>query len=111
MVTYNQCIGEVSVHLLHELTQGTNLLRGAGVAGFTSRVEAALVADPDRMPVMPHDMSPDFREMTTNLHGTVAPHHIVVTDTVLESTFTMPAVNIRCATPLPRPHRRAMNDN
>ena len=39
VVTYNQRIGEVSMHLLHKLTQGTNLLWDAGVARFTGRVE------------------------------------------------------------------------
>ena len=56
MMTNDDSLRKVSMHPFHQLPQGTNLLRRPCVAGFPSRIESTLIADADRMAVMPHNM-------------------------------------------------------
>ena len=110
MMTYNQRIREIPMIPLHELPQGTDLLRSPRIFGLSMRIQPTLIADADRMPIMPHDMGTHLREMTTSLDSAITSHDEVVADT-LPALALVPIVDVFRRAPLSRPDSRAMNDD
>ena len=110
-MTDYQRLREFLVQLFKEFSQRGFLLRCTGVSIFPKRVQPALVADTDGMPVMPHHVSPDHFQWPSQLDGPVTSDDIVVADTVLKPSVMVPVVDFLGTAPLSRADSRAMNND
>lgn len=110
-MTDNQRLREFPVQLFKEFSQRDFLLRCTGVSIFPKGVQSALVADTDGMPVMPYYVSPDHFQWPSQLYRAVTSDDIVVADTVLKPSVTVPAVDILGTALLSRADSRAMNND
>ena len=106
-----QRLREFPVQLFKEFSQRDFLLRCTGVSIFPKRVQSALVADTNGMPVMPHHVSPDHFQWPSQLDGPVSSDNEVIPDTIVKPSVTVPAVDILGTAPLSRADSRAMNND
>ena len=67
MMTDDNSIRELSMHPLHQFTQGFHLLWCPRVSCLARRVQTAFVADTDAMPVMPYAVSTHPFEATARI--------------------------------------------
>lgn len=110
MMTYNQRIRKISMHLLHELPQGTNLLRRPRILGLSRRIQPAFEAYPDRVTVMVHHMSTRLRDIPAVLDGPIATHVFMITD-ALPALGAMVLIDLRYGVMLVRHNPIAVQDN
>ena len=82
VMTYNHRIRKMGMHPYHQITQRTNLLQCTRVSLDTVSIQPTLVADANRILVMPYDMSTDLPQRTTGIDGSIASHPEVVADTL-----------------------------
>ena len=110
-MTDYQRLREFPVQLFKEFSQRDFLLRRSGVSIFPKRVQSALVADTDGMPVMPNHVSPDHFQWPSQLYRAVPSDDIVIPDTVLKPSVMVPVVDFLGTALLPRANSRAMNND
>ena len=106
-----QRLRKFPVQLFKEFSQRDFLLRCTGVSIFPKRVQSALVADTDGMPVMPHHMGTNHFQWPSQLYRAVTSDDIVIPDTVLKPSVMVPAVDFLGTALLPRANSRAMNND
>ena len=110
MMTYNQRLREIPMITLHELTQGSDLLRSPRIFGLSMRIQPTLIADANRMAIMPHDMSPRLRDIPAVLDGAVTTHIFMITD-AFPALLSMVGIDLRNGVMLMRHNPVAVNDN
>ena len=70
------------MHALHQLPQGPHLLRRPGISSNTSCIQPTLIADANRMAVMPHDMGAHHFETSSSEDLPLSVHPEMVADTL-----------------------------
>ena len=90
----NQGAGVTLVQFFEQSPHGSLLSSRARIAGLTADVETALVADADRMGVVVQAVGTDHPFRTTWLNRSVTTDHVVVADTEVETSLTMPRVDL-----------------
>ena len=80
MMTDDNGMRKASMITLNKFTQCTDLFRSTRVSGDTVLVQPTLVADADRIFVMPHTVGTDLPKRTTCIDRTVAGHPEMIAD-------------------------------
>ena len=90
----NQGAGVTLVQFFEQSPHGSLLFWCARIGGLTADVETALVADADRMGVVVQAVGTDHPFWTTWLNRSATTDHVVVADTEVETSLTMPRVDL-----------------
>ena len=90
----NQGAGVTLVQIFEQSPHGSLLFCRARIGGLTADVETALVADADRMGVVVQAVGADHPFRATWLNRSVTTDHVVVADTEVETSLTMPRVDL-----------------
>lgn len=109
-MTDDDGIRKIRMITLHELPQGSDLLRSPRIFGITIRIQPTFIAYPNRMPIMPHDMSPRLRDIPAVLDGAVTTHIFMITD-AFPALLSMVGIDLGNGIMLVRHNPVAVNDN
>lgn len=110
VVTHDQGLGKLSMKLFEQLAHRKLLGLGAGVGRATFGVQAAFVADANRVAVVVLAMGTNHIVRATVFNGAVAANHLVVAAT-FPTVGAMPAVDVLNRALLPRTHCGAVDDD
>ena len=112
VVPYNHGAGVTRMKFLEQRPHGSLLRRCAGISGLTADVKPALVADANRVGVvvLSFDVAvgTDHPFRTAWLYRSVSPDHVVVADTELPASSSMPRIYLSGRTCLVGPHCRTV---
>ena len=109
-MTDDDGIRKIRMITLHELPQSTDLLRSPRIFGLSMRIQPTLIANPNRMAIMPHDMSPRLRNIPAVLDSAITPHIFMITD-ALPALLSMVGIDLGNGIMLVRHNPVAVNDN
>ena len=110
VVPYDHGAGVTPVKLFEQRSHGSLLRRCARVGGLTSDVQPALIADAYRVGVVVLAVGTDHPFRTAWLYRSVSSDHVVVADTELPASSSMPRIYLSGRACLVGPHRRTVND-
>ena len=99
VVTHDGQFWESLTQFVQQCHQGGFLHKGARVAGTTVLVKSALITDTDGVGVVPLAMCPNLGQRPTYPNRAIYSDIVVVADAV-ESSLTMPAVDVLHRHPL-----------
>ena len=109
MVTQDHGFGVAPVQFLKQSSHGCLLFLSARIGGLTADVEAALVADANRVGVVVLAVGADHPFRTAWLYRSVPTDHVVVADTELPALTAMPRIYLSGRTGLVGPYRRTVD--
>lgn len=82
MMTDDNSLREIGMHPLHQLSQGTNLLRRSGIDLLPRSIQTTLIADANGVAIMPHDMGPHLFEASSCEDLPLTVHPEMIADTL-----------------------------
>ena len=109
VVPHDGQFGEGLTQLVQQCHQGGFLQKGARVAGTTVLVQSTLVANADRMGVVPLTVCADLGQRPTYPNCAIYSDIVVVSDAV-ESSLTVPTVDVLNRHPLVGERGGAVDD-
>ena len=111
VVTDYHGAGVTSVQVFQQLSHRSFLLGRSRVGGLTADIQPTLIAYADGVAVVIDAMGTDHPFRTPCLYRSVTTDDVVVADTELETSLTMPRVYLSCRTLLVGAYRTTMNNN